>query len=607
MDCEAHWQDIFLTKPEYGEGSAPQMDDAFVAPVMSVLVQREVAGTKVNATITGVNGQTIEGTNWLMLAFPSNADAAEIARWRALTAGDMIRVGTASTGGFTDYLTIMDTVDVDNLYNTTDEEWQIVGRDASMLFPNDMMIKPAAGATGNGKDVIAGYRTIVATGDASTGGTSLSNFTDARVYEENHGLVDDQAIEITNVDMNVTGASISFGGATVSYSTNHLEANDKIQFTDLGGAVGTIDGVAVDTDTVYTVLSATSSNFTIAGTGGFSVASTVQGVAYKILTPVEIGTPGAFSAVQLNKVYRVTNAVTSNSATDYFMLAEAGSTSGNLTWSPKCATHATFTFRVHEHVTHLDKAGNTGDLNRNWVQQAGMPAGSLRAVRVNYAVNCSDIDDMLQPDTQFTAKSDASLSGTSPSTTYNKIRPKYRGEITTFYKGPNGLDGTRAYDGADRREMFYYPCYKLREWVSAANPTRSVLRLQMPSNIKQVSAVKLMAYSLTHKRSVGIQQQHERKEDDWFALRLKEVHSSGMVLSNNRFADGCFHVIHAGNGNEKKGGSVELYDNDPAGLACASFTPTNLPSLSVEITDRLGQEAHFGRMHLWLRVLVTRG
>jgi hypothetical protein len=39
MDCGEVWQDIFLTKPDYVE-----MDDEFVAPVMSVEVQRK-AGT----------------------------------------------------------------------------------------------------------------------------------------------------------------------------------------------------------------------------------------------------------------------------------------------------------------------------------------------------------------------------------------------------------------------------------------------------------------------------------------------------------------------------------------------------------------------------------
>jgi hypothetical protein len=36
-------------------------------------------------------------------------------------------------------------------------------------------------------------------------------------------------------------------------------------------------------------------------------------------------------------------------------------------------------------------------------------------------------------------------------------------------------------------------------------------------------------------------------------------------------------------------------------------TPQNLASLTAELVDRDGRrEAHFGRMHLWFRVLVTR-
>ena len=152
-------------------------------------------------------------------------------------------------------------------------------------------------------------------------------------------------------------------------------------------------------------------------------------------------------------------------------------------------------------------------------------------------------------------------------------------------------------------QKYFWPVYKQRKWTHANQPTRSVLRLQMPTSIRQVSSIKLMGYSMVHKRAVGILQQHEMHSDDWFALRLKEV--SGDVLSNNSHANGCLYVLHTGNGTNKVNGSVELYGYDPQGLATASFTPTNLPSITVDITDRLGNEAHFGRMHLWLRVLVN--
>jgi hypothetical protein len=58
MSCQETWQDVFLTKPEYGgvaQGSL-LMDDVFVAPVMSVAVH----GAK-GASATATYAKPIKG------------------------------------------------------------------------------------------------------------------------------------------------------------------------------------------------------------------------------------------------------------------------------------------------------------------------------------------------------------------------------------------------------------------------------------------------------------------------------------------------------------------------------------------------------------------
>jgi len=145
------------------------------------------------------------------------------------------------------------------------------------------------------------------------------------------------------------------------------------------------------------------------------------------------------------------------------------------------------------------------------------------------------------------------------------------------------------------------PMYHQQRWT----PSQSILRMQMPTNIKQIGAIKLVGYQMVHKRLVGVHQQHDLAEDDYFILRLREV--TGSVLSNNSYANGALHVLKATNSHldPQTVGSTQLYEYDPRGLVCAELTPTNLPSLTVEVTDRFGRAAHFGRMHIWLRVLVT--
>ena len=397
-NCDETWQDVFLTKPEYGGSGvgAPKMDDTFVAPVMSIAVQRERSDTQINAK--PVKG----GSNWLMLAYPGDATSAEVDRWRSLEPGDMIRVGTAGVGGFTDYLTVLETLDADRLYNTTGVDWEIATLDPSSASTTIGTVFP---------DADQGYHT----------------------------------------------------GEQPGRPLSHLKA--------------------------------------------------------------------------------------------------ATSSANTQSWAI-------------EHAT-------------------GLKSGSLRCVRINYAIDATTIDPTYHKDTNFTSFSQSA----------SYVTDATRGEVSVYYP----LSGVRKYDGADRREMFYFPCYRQREWVDASRPTTTVLRLQMPTNVKQIRAVKLMGYSMVHKRAVGTQQQHERKEDDWYAIRIKELHTNNSVLSNNQHAQGALHVLHAGNSGSTTAGSVELYEYDPHGLSCASFSPINLPSLTVEVVDRQGNDAHFGRMHLWLRILTTQG
>lgn len=371
MDCGEVWQDIFLTKPDYAE-----MDDEFVAPVMSVEVQRKAGSGKIFARTH------LEGSNWLALAYPANAPAAEIARWRALQAGDMIRVGTADNDDFSDYMTVMETVDADELQNPGSKRWNVCASDTD----------------------------------------------NALTHEE---------------------------------ATAHIVS------------------------------------------GGTATEETLPG-------------------------------------------------------------------------------------------DGGLPTGSLRCVRVNAAIDVSTIVDKVT-DRSF----DVNVTPHSVS-----VDESNRGEVSVYYP----LSGTRPYAGSDRREMFFFPCYRQRAWVQHNQPQTTVLQMSMPSNVKKVRAVKLMGYSLSHKRTIGVQHAHEQKEEDWYAIRIKELRTNSAILSNNSHADGALHVLYCGRpATTGKPSSTALYQYDGDGLSCVAFSPVNLPSITVEVVDRLGGEAHFGRMHMWLRVLITRG
>jgi len=443
MSCETRWQDVFLTKPSYGVQNPKEMDDVFVTSVMSVDVINDPVTDSPIARIT------TSGSNWLMMGFIYSCTDKEKERWARVEEGDMIRVATADQGGFSDYLTVLEKVEVTNLYNTGSVDFQVVSSLATPLSYSFLNMSNA-----------------------------LSRFVNTQ-----NTFTNGDAVRLT------VPAAAATAGVT--------------EFTD---------------GNTYYVVEAISTSLSLSATkGGPKVTVAVSGIF-----------PGIDGFI-LHKLIPATNGV---------------------------------------------------------LPLAGKGAASL-AIRVNFAIDATTLPSHVSKDSDFT-------SGTA-------ITLADRGMATT-YRGK-----TRTYDGTDEAEALYYPCYKQRKWTDHHNPTSSVLKLHLPTNIKQVSAVKLMGYSMINKRAISVHHQHELADDDWFALKIREVHNNNGVLSNNRFADECFYVMHAGNDQHRRAGGVELYAYDPQGLTCVNFTPVNLGSLSVEVVNRRGEEAHFGRMHLWLRILVTKG
>ena len=143
------------------------------------------------------------------------------------------------------------------------------------------------------------------------------------------------------------------------------------------------------------------------------------------------------------------------------------------------------------------------------------------------------------------------------------------------------------------------------------------LKLRMPSDVRQIRAIKVMGVTLTRRYELN-GTPHFLPE--YYALRIKEISTRG-VMSNNQFVDGALCVLNAlphdtshafwreytestQSVSFKLNFPVHTYD--PQGLACVSFTPVNLPSLTVELVDHEGKVAEVSRVHLWLRVLTTQ-
>lgn len=250
-------------------------------------------------------------------------------------------------------------------------------------------------------------------------------------------------------------------------------------------------------------------------------------------------------------------------------------------------------------ITHLQNGtGHVFSLGGDVLQKDGTydyatknQGNPLTAIRVNHSIDLTEIPELngeAWPCYKFPLTWTSTLTAASGGTPEN---PGFanRHEAVVYHNA---------------EEYQFFSLYRHRKWTSATQPTKSVLVMQMPAQIRRVTKLRLLGYSMHHKQASGTQAQHEYKEDDWFALRIREI--PGEVLSNNMHANGSLHVLHAGSAGDKPDdrGSVHLYSYKPEGLMEVSFAPRGLPSITVELVDREGREAHFGRMHIWLQVYV---
>ena len=141
---------------------------------------------------------------------------------------------------------------------------------------------------------------------------------------------------------------------------------------------------------------------------------------------------------------------------------------------------------------------------------------------------------------------------------------------------------------------------------SGVNPhIKSTVYCARLGGVKHATCVKLMGYSITNKVAAGIHHSHELLIDDYLIMRIKEV--SGRVVSNNRYASGAFAILPTGEHYSSTGAlDYSLFDMHD-GIVTHKMDPTWMKQLTLEITDRQGKAAHFGRMHLWFKLKVAHG
>lgn len=155
-------------------------------------------------------------------------------------------------------------------------------------------------------------------------------------------------------------------------------------------------------------------------------------------------------------------------------------------------------------------------------------------------------------------------------------------------------------------ERCYYPVYRMKDWRNEKLQQDHPLRVKLDYDVKQVSRVLLHKYSIFGKRQIEKEDAAQMPDDDYFVLRIREV--DGKVVSNNPNADRAFGIIQLG-------GDLSTSDNTGAQEFTTTMTaenvmvldlvpPRKIQSLTLDVLDRDGNPAHFGRIHLWLKLEV---
>ena len=130
-DSEPRWVDVFLTRPDIEftagttdsgtrSGSTYSLDDEFVMTVQNVRLNPLLTGSySLTDESTRTAVITEDATEWLMGTYTNDLRHTSFATVPGLQVGDLVRIGNSSSGGLTDYLTILDVVLVGKLFNAT--------------------------------------------------------------------------------------------------------------------------------------------------------------------------------------------------------------------------------------------------------------------------------------------------------------------------------------------------------------------------------------------------------------------------------------------------------------------------------------------------------
>ena len=604
-ECSQKWLDIFITNadPEQEE----IYDDQHVCPVQSVRMCHKSESTAyvpgVQATTTTTNGQLLNPSVIEQYVTATtgtyNAEAAfgHLAYWTEPYTvqdddGDDVTITrayvpyTASPNGFAGTTFIFpDSVDVD----------AFGPNGATQPMPSQAGYQIGTYAEG---DFLHDRNGNFIPNPLYTAGADL---TEHYIYEQ---------LTTSTEGTPGTPASVKHStGATIveeetdwilpAFPRDHLSTLIDAFAVDTNGAQGTVGAIIpISSEMVRTLpdgMPDSNGNVTMPQTDSNGDVTSVV-FAYTAPQVEDVSAPkDPFADVKVGDLVRIGGPGT-HGFTDYLTVVEKSKVdvlynattavvplmSGIKSYAVDAEDNGTFTDHggsIAEKATLGVSSSETNEAGESLCDTFSLDGRPLTALRLNHSVNATTIKR--NTDENLIFRTDA----TATVTTAPEANLSQRHLVTTW-SGEH-----------------LYPLYHLKEWRQSNGELSAVL----DHGVKEIQQIKLMGYSLMNKRQVGPQHAHEMIQDDYLILRIKEVH--GQVISNNRHANGAFAILYAGAHESNTKGGADVHSSDPVGLVVQSVGSTNkiMRNLTVQVTDRTGQPAHFGRLHLWFKILATHG
>tara|TARA_E500000331_G_scaffold354240_1_gene406771 strand:+ start:455 stop:2173 length:1719 start_codon:yes stop_codon:yes gene_type:complete len=572
MSCRDRVLDVFVTNgdSDYRQG----YDDTFVGPVWSIRFDKSLAEPQ-SAVVVNAS------TDWVTFCqTDANGDDVNV--------GDLVRFGNAPSDGHTDYVTVLERVKVNKLYNGVFHE---ASKDASVADRTLSMWTQAQLDSRTTDGAATFWANPGAFGELP--GMGVIESVPATEWNANPDLISlGTAVPVAvQIDLTTVAQSAQVSATPQASGAN----NDWFTGSNLNSAA---NGLANDAKVLLTnppsgLLAQQNANL---GTRNppYWYIKNLQADKFQLSwdnSQIWANTVGSFLTVYPN--FSVRRLV------DHFQANAHGYTDNDKVTITNAPSQLTNDFYYVVNKTANDfqvSATSSGtaiaDLGAVSASCTVAPVGfgllqdrlnapeavDLWAYRLNFAINLTDVS--VPWFAQHLSSGDQ-----------KKHIVKYRHTI---------LHSTSRVPTAQR---VYYPMYKVNKWLT----NNGDISVSLDHGVKSLHWIKLVAYSVFNKRQVGFQAAHEMEQDDWVAMHVNEV--EGGVVSNNPSANGAFCVLHVGGAKDNETGAVEYHAHDPQGLYTHYFDNHNstVRNLNLRFLDRKGNAAHFGRIHLWFKLCVQHG